>query len=228
MSPLGKKQDRRTIIFDFDGVIVDSEKVFLRYWDEAFRSLNFSIPYESLLELRSCDSGLAKSLVERWTEDPNLYGLARAKRKELMEESYLNGEICLKPGISKLLRKLANDGWGLYIASSSSRERIVMLLNRYRILNCFSEVFSVKDLKRGKPFPDIYLRACDHLGLSPQEVFAVEDSPNGVRSAHEAGCKTIFLEDLTPLEEGLKSLVVAAFSKPEDLGGYLLGGQKHE
>ena len=70
----------------------------------------------------------------------------------------------------------------------------------------FDEIISVKEVPRGKPFPDVYLFACEKLGLRPEECLAIEDSPNGIRSAYRAGTRVVMVPDLTGPDEELAGM----------------------
>jgi HAD superfamily hydrolase (TIGR01509 family) len=108
----------------------------------------------------------------------------------------------LKPGVKAFLEKSKDLPVRKVIVTSSRPEEKMPALESLGIRQYFDSFVSVKEVKRGKPFPDVYLLACRKLGLDPGECLAVEDSPNGVRSAYDAGVKVVMVPDLTgPTDE---------------------------
>ena len=93
------------------------------------------------------------------------------------------------------------------LATATAKDRAEAYLERLDLLKYFDVVASARMVAHGKPEPDIYLYAADQLGLKPQECLALEDSPNGVRSAHAAGCKTILVPDLDDPSGQLEGLL---------------------
>ena len=86
-------------------------------------------------------------------------------------------------------------------------DRALDRLKAVHLENAFDIVISASMVKRGKPYPDIYLHVCKELGVDPAHCVALEDSPNGIRSAHDAGCITIMIPDLTPPTPDLTPLL---------------------
>ncbi len=82
----------------------------------------------------------------------------------------------------------------------------------------FDKIVSAKQVAHGKPAPDVYLYACEQIGEKPQDCIAVEDSPNGIKSAYAAGCKPVMVPDLTPPDEELQPLLYAVVDTLDGLG----------
>ncbi len=154
----------KAILFDLDGVILDSEKVYRQFWLQAAEELGLPLKEEVVLRLRSCDAS-----------------------KEFLSEHTFE----LKPGVQSFLEKCRDLPVRKVIVTSSTPEEKMPALERLGIGQYFDGFVSVKEVKRGKPFPDVYLFACSRLGLDPGECLAIEDSPNGVRSAYDAGVKVV-------------------------------------
>lgn len=205
------------IIFDFDGVIVDSEKEYYKAWKQASLFYGYNLTNDELLSLRSCDKNIASKLFNGIDN----YNIVREKRKEIMNNYLLIKKFPLKEGIDKLLEYLKNKGYIIVIATSSSIDMVNMHLEYYKLKKYIYNVLSVKGLKRGKPYPDIYNYICSNYKLNPKDVLAIEDSPNGIRSAYYASCNVVMIPDLTYPTDDIKDMISLVCNKALDLINYL-------
>ena len=189
----------KAILFDVDGVLVDSERTFNYFWRKAAELSGYSMTYEQALELRSLDSELAKNLFFDWYGDAGAYSIIRNIRKSLMLEFNRQNSIQAKKGVIELLDALHSFPITVAVVSSSPLSRIKDYLSSAGIqLSHFDAILTTESVTRGKPYPDVYLYACDSLGFRTRECMAVEDSPNGIKAAHVSGCVTVMIPDLTP------------------------------
>ena len=197
----------RGVISDMDGVILDSEKLYVRFWCEAGNFYGYPMQPEHALGIRSMARPYAIEKLQGWFGEGFDYDLVRNKRVELMD-AYVNEHgIDAKPGAKELLSYLKEQGFRVALATATAKDRAEAYLDRLDLLKYFDVVASARMVAHGKPEPDIYLYAADQLGLSPHECLALEDSPNGVRSAHAAGCKTILVPDLDDPSGQLEGLL---------------------
>ena len=193
------------VFFDLDGLLLDSEKIYVRFWREAAEQLNYHVPYAEILKLRSCDAGLARQVITEATNDADAYQKIRALRKSLMA-AYLEKEtIALKDGAIELLDTLQAKRIKKVIVTSSDPDEKRPMLQAYGIDQFFDDIISVKNVQRGKPFPDMYVYACECLHLEPTKCIALEDSPNGVMSAWGAGINVIMVPDLSEPDDALRA-----------------------
>jgi HAD superfamily hydrolase (TIGR01509 family) len=177
------------VVFDLDGVIVETE----RLWDEARAELaaEQGIPWGpgSHRPMMGMNTGEwaahMASLGFRGTTDEIARGvldrLAAGYRRSLP----------LVPGASEAVRRLHGAGLILGVASSSSRDLIELVLELAGLREHFAAVVSSEEVPHGKPSPDVWLEACARLGVTPARACAVEDSANGIRSAHAAGLRVV-------------------------------------
>jgi len=200
-----KKIKPSLVIFDFDGVLADSERIYKEYWIRSSFDCGFELSIEEELKLRSADSRIASEIFG----SRDLYDRVRIKRREYMKEYGKTQFFDLKPGVLDILAWLKEKGYTVVIASSSTGEMIKAHLEHYALSVYIKEVLSVKDIKRGKPYPDIYINICNHYHLDPSEVIAFEDAPNGVISASSAGVNTVMIPDLSEPDEELKQKTFA-------------------
>ncbi len=191
-------------IFDMDGVLLNSEILYQRFWCEAGREFGFPFTPEHVLKIRSLTGVYAKERLEEIFGEGFPYEEVKARRKILMEE-YIDKEgIEVKPGAKEILIFLKENGVKLALATSSERGRAKKHLSFCGMWELFNESVCGGEAANGKPMPDIYELAAKKLGLNPSECLAFEDSPNGIKSAVAAECLTIAVPDLDmPTKEEL-------------------------
>ncbi len=200
-----------TVLFDVDGVLLDTEKIYQTCWLQGAQQMGYVMQPQQALQLRSLDSRLASELFEKWYKTAQAYPLIRAARKQLMADYLKKHPLCLKPGVLDALRALENRQIGLAVVTASDYEKAILFLQDVGIASYFTHIISTKMVSKGKPFPDVYKYACEQLKVLPQECYAIEDSPNGVKAAHTAGCHTIMIPDLTPYTLDLNTYVDAYY-----------------
>ena len=197
------------VISDMDGVMLDSEKLYVRFWCEAAQSLGFPMKKEHALGIRSLARVFAVKKLQSWFGTEFDYDSVRNKRIELMDKYVAENGIEAKSGAKELLIWLKQNGYKTALATATPVDRASLYLKQVGLLEFFDVICSAREVKRGKPEPDIYLLAAKRLGLAPGECMALEDSQNGVRSAFAAGCKTVLVPDLDNPENELKGCLYA-------------------
>lgn len=183
------------VLFDMDGVVIDSERLYTRFWAEAANDLGFPMTKDQALQLRSLGRGPGQAKLESFFGPEVRYDTIRARRIELMEAFIEQHGVEEKPGIRELLDYLRAEGIPCAITSSSSVPVIERHLGSLGLLEGFSALCSGRDVPRGKPAPDIYLHGAQVLGLAPEECLAIEDSPAGIEAAWRAGCHAVIVPD---------------------------------
>jgi beta-phosphoglucomutase-like phosphatase (HAD superfamily) len=153
------------VLFDMDGVVIDSEKLYTRFWMEAAADLGHPMTREQALQMRSLNPGLAKSKIESFFGEDADYAAIRARRIELMNAHIEAHGVDEKPGIRALLVLLKEKNIPCAITSSTAIPVIRQHLGRLGLLEGFTVLCSGKDVPRGKPAPDIYLAGAAALGL---------------------------------------------------------------
>jgi HAD superfamily hydrolase (TIGR01509 family) len=177
------------VIFDMDGVIVDTEQV----WDDVREQLVADWGGRNVPGAQRAMMGMSSPEWSRYMHEE--LGLAQSPA-EINEEvvrrmlGRYRTELPLVDGAVAAVRELAGR-MPLAVASSSNRPLIAAVLETAGIADCFAVTVSSEEVPRGKPSPDVYLEAARRLGVEPQHCAAVEDSASGIRSAHAAGMYVI-------------------------------------
>ena len=183
------------VLFDMDGVVIDSESLYTRFWMEAAGDLGFPMTREQALQMRSLNPGLARSKIESFFGKEADYAAIRAHRIELMNAHIEAHGVDEKPGIRALLALLKEKNIPCAITSSTAVPVIRQHLGRLGLLEGFTALCSGKDVPHGKPAPDIYLAGAAAIGVAPEMCLAIEDSPTGLEAAWRAGCMGVFVPD---------------------------------
>ena len=213
----GAQRPIRGVLFDMDGLVLDSEILYTRFWREAAHSLGYPMTEKQSLGMRSLGKKLGQPYLESLFGPGVDYVTMRAKRIELMEAYVEVHGIAPKPGIYELMDFLNENHIPAAITSSSPMENIRKHLEKASLLHRFQALCSGHEVPNGKPAPDIYLLGAKQLGLDPQNCLALEDSPTGIRSAYAAGCLSVMIPDLDQPGEDTKELLYAKADSLADI-----------
>ena len=205
----------KAVIFDMDGVLIDTEKYLVKYWIQAGQEFGFDMKPEHGLLIRSLAGKYAGPLLQEIFGPSFDYPAVRARRKALMADHIARNGIEKKPFVDKALDQLKEMGIKTAVATATDQERAGRYLKQIGIDHKFDRIICADMVENGKPQPGIYLYACQEMGELPENCMAVEDSPNGVRSAASAGLVTVMVPDLTQPDEEISRLLS---EKVQDLG----------
>ncbi|MGN0650328.1 MAG: HAD family hydrolase [Oscillospiraceae bacterium] len=211
----------KAVIFDMDGLILDTEKLLVKYWCQAANEAGFPMQREHALNIRSLARKFAIPYLQGIFGESFDYVKIRSRRMELMNEYISEHGIETKRGLAELLEYLKARGIPAAVATATDYERTEKYLTQAGFFGYFSKIVCAAMVESGKPKPDIYIYAAQQLGLDPSECMALEDSPNGVRSASSAGCITVMVPDLTQPDDELKSLIYAKADSLADVCGII-------
>ncbi len=205
----GAERPIRGVLFDMDGLVLDTEKLYSRFWQEACAFYGYSMSYEQSLQMRGLGGAAGEAAIHRICGEDADYQTLRRKRIELMDAFLSEVGPEVKPGIYELLDHLDAHHIPCAITSSSPAERIQRYLTPLGLYHRFTKICSGHEVPRGKPEPDIYLFGAAQLGLRPEECLALEDAPAGLLSAYRAGCLPVMVPDQDQPDEATLPLLFA-------------------
>ncbi len=205
------------VIFDMDGVLIDTEKHYNAAWCQAATEAGFPFTREHALLLRSCEAKEGEKLMQGIFGPSFDYYAIRERRRELVRERLAQYGLEKKPGVEETLRFLRAKGIKTAVATATALDITKSHLTTIGVCDLFDSIVSAKNVAHGKPEPDVYLYACEQIGESPQDCMAVEDSPNGIMAAYRAGLRTVMVPDLTQPDEELTKYLYACVNSLSDL-----------
>lgn len=202
------------VIFDMDGLMIDTEKLLTRFWCEAAQFYGWNMTKEHVLGIRSLAAKYAEPHLKGIFGDDFNYFDVRTKRIELMNAYIAENGIEKKKGLDELLDYLDEAGLKKAVATATDRKRTKMYLTSIGVYDRFDKIVCGDMIKNGKPAPDIYITAAGELELPCVECMALEDSPNGIRSAFTAGCVPVMIPDLSQPDDETAKIM---YEKCDDL-----------
>ncbi|MDB5929518.1 MAG: phosphatase [Polaromonas sp.] len=200
------------VIFDMDGLLLNTEILARRALQLAGADLGLELTdaFFALLIGVPAD-GNRRLLFEHYgsaAPADALFAAAARHQRTLID----SGEMQLKPGVLELLDQLDQAGLPHGVATSSGRDKALHHLQRAGIAERFQAIVTRDEVARGKPHPDLFLRAAQALGMAPGSCIALEDSYNGVRAAHAAAMPVIMVPDLLPPNDEMMGKCVTIVS----------------
>ncbi|WP_315387456.1 HAD family phosphatase [uncultured Stenotrophomonas sp.] len=192
------------VIFDMDGLMIDSERVSIACWSQAARELQLPFADDFWLGLVGLGDRDCEQLLLQHVNADQVAALY-ARCHDLYEARTQQG-LPLRPGIMELLQLLQAHGIPRAVATSTRQPRASRKLAAAGLLPYFDHVVTSDQVSHPKPAPDIYLLAAQKLGKDPSRCLALEDSPAGTRAAVAAGMTAIQVPDLVHPDEALRAL----------------------
>lgn len=195
--PFGNPEKIRGAVFDMDGLLLDTERVVNAAWDEAAQITGFADVERAKIACLGCNEASTRAFFLRTYGEDFDYQTFRDLTRKLAHE-VLDVHVPVKEGAEMILRMLKERGVPLAVASSTREVTVRDQLERAGLLRYFDAVITGDMVENGKPHPEIYSKACNAIGIAPEECLAFEDSKNGIRSAYRAGMYPVQIPDQVP------------------------------
>lgn len=205
------------VIFDMDGLMFDTERVFIKAWDYAGEKIG--IGKAGFMVYKTLGMNVAASY-KVWREEfGDRYNQEELRKytKEFLKKYYDENTVPVKHGLYSLLDFLKGKQCKMVVATSSPRWEVEKHLKDAGVEDYFLDIVCGDMIENSKPAPDIYLKACGMIGAEPGSCYALEDSKNGLLSAYRAGCKPVMVPDLWQPDEEIRKVIVAKYDNLEQV-----------
>lgn len=212
---------KKAVIFDMDGVIFDTEKVYLDIWIEVFEKYGYKMTKELYVNVMGTGrKNVIKTFLENFGDDLPIEKMYEEKDNQLF---YIieNQGIPLKEGVKELFSMLKEKNYKIALATSAKRERVEKQIKDKWLKESFDAIVCGDDVEKGKPSPDIFLKAAKKIDVEPENCFVVEDSPAGIKAAFSGGMKGIHVEDLKAADEDILKYCEKNFKNLQEIKEYL-------
>lgn len=215
---------RKAIIFDFDGLLVDTEIISYRVYKELLKPYGYELTMQDYAQNYSgkTETNNVMNLISAyklpWSQEEGMEKVQN-KEKEILAEG-----VNLKKGAIELLHFLKENGYKTAIATSSTKERAIKILNDHGIYNLFDEFVFAEDITRSKPNPDVFLKAVEKLQVDINDCFVLEDSETGIEASVNAGIPVICIPDIKRPDMNHRTKAAAVFDSLYDVIGFFQSG----
>lgn len=209
------------VIFDMDGLIFDTERLFMRELGKVMENYGYTLTEEIYVQLLGLSD---KALMDKMSET---YGKGypfkeiSLKTRENMSECAKNGDLTIKDGIPELLEFLKSAVIPCTVASATHTEYVEKYLRIAGLDGFFSDITGGDCVKRSKPYPDIFERACEKFGVNPENALVMEDSENGITASYRAGIPVVCVPDMKYPSEKHLAMTLLCLNRADELIYYL-------
>lgn len=199
---------KKGAIFDQDGLMFDTEKLYTQSWYEAGERFGVFVPEEFTHAVSGSSGPGMMSIIRHYIPALAVPEDLWKTCKELCIEKQ-DAFLPEKPGLHEILEFFKANGVRMAVASSSPKTQVEKNLLRAGVREYFDAVVTGEEVTHGKPAPDIFLLAAEKIGIPPEDCYVFEDSVNGIRAGVAAGCASVMIPDITQPDEEVRSLCAA-------------------
>ena len=186
----------KAIIFDMDGLMIDSERVTFECYQERLKDMNLTMDeefYKTLLG--KTIKGIYQRFYDVYGNDFPIENVIQDVH-QLMAERFETEGVPVKKGLVELLHYLKDNNYKTIVATSSNRDRVDKILAQAKITEFFDDSICGDEVTKGKPTPEVFLKSCQKLGVNVDEAIVLEDSEAGIQASYDANIKVICIPDM--------------------------------
>jgi HAD superfamily hydrolase (TIGR01509 family) len=209
------------VVFDMDGVIFDSERAVFDCWKEIAGKYGIKGIEKPYLACTGTTMERTREIMREAYGEDFPYDVYAKEASKMYHERYDGGRLPMKTGVAEILDFLKSSDKRIALATSTRRQTVINQLRDAGILDYFEKIVTGDMVSRSKPEPDIYLTACEGLGVEPEKSYAVEDSYNGIKAASRGGLRPVMIPDLLPENEEMAALSETILKNLSELVKYL-------
>ena len=186
----------KAIIFDMDGLMIDSERVTFECYQERLKDMNLTMDEEFYKTLLGKPiKGIYQRFYDVYGNDFPIENVIQDVH-QLMAERFETEGVPVKKGLVELLHYLKDNNYKTIVATSSNRDHVDKILAQAKITEFFDDSICGDEVTKGKPNPEVFLKSCQKLGVNVDEAIVLEDSEAGIQASYDANIKVICIPDM--------------------------------
>lgn len=192
---------KELVIFDMDGLIFDTERIYYKAWQESAAAYGYHISWEIYTQIVARNNRYIEKVLKEILGEALPYDAICERKRAISDRMIAEEGITKKEGLLELLDYLEQQGIKKAVATSSMREKALNYLELGEIKERFDWIICGSDVEESKPNPEIFLKVAAHFGIEPRNCMVLEDSRLGIQAAKAAGMTGIFIPDLVQADE---------------------------
>lgn len=211
----------KAIIFDMDGLMIDSERVTFECYQEILKGMNLTMDEEFYKTLLGKPlKGIYQRFYDVYGNDFPIEDVIKDVHA-LMAKRFETEGVPIKTGLKSLLEYLKEKNYKTIVATSSNRDRVDTILSQAQITDYFDDSICGDEVTKGKPNPEVFLKSCQKLGVNVDEAIVLEDSEAGIQASYDAGIKVICIPDMKYPEKQYEEKTFKILKDLNDVTEYL-------
>ena len=211
----------KAIIFDMDGLMIDSERVTFECYQEILKGMNLTMDEEFYKTLLGKPlKGIYQRFYDVYGNDFPIEDVIKDVHA-LMAKRFETEGVPIKTGLKSLLEYLKENNYKTIVATSSNRDRVDTILSQAQITDYFDDSICGDEVTKGKPNPEVFLKSCQKLGVNVDEAIVLEDSEAGIQASYDAGIKVICIPDMIYPEKQYEEKTFKILKDLNDVTEYL-------
>lgn len=211
----------KTVIFDMDGVLIDTETICARAWQKSAELNQIQDIKTAIVSCIGLNETDTKAYFMSKYGETMPYQQFKEDSSRIFYEIADREGVAVKTGVYELMHYLKQQGFRIGLASSSREYSVRLHMGKAKLTDNFEILMTGDKVVHSKPDPEIYLKACEAIGAEPEETIAIEDSFNGIRSAYRAGMKVIMVPDMVKPTEEIRTMLYGCFETLLDVKTFL-------